>query len=68
MVLPFSRLGVCAPSALAAFASMQQRMMGAAAPVRELGDWFAEHLKRTVCTIVIDDLHYAAADADTVNS
>ena len=55
-----------APSALAAFPSMQQRLMGATDAVRELGDWFAEHLKRTVCTIVIDDLHYAAADANTV--
>jgi LuxR family maltose regulon positive regulatory protein len=51
-----------APTALAAFPAMQQRVMSAADPVRELGDWFAEHLKRTVCTIVIDDLHYAASD------
>jgi len=45
---------------------MQQRLMSADDPVRELGSWFAEHLKRTVCTIVIDDLHHAAADDDTV--
>jgi LuxR family transcriptional regulator, maltose regulon positive regulatory protein len=51
---------------LAAFPAMQQRIMGVAEPVRELGDWFAEHLKRTVCTIVIDDVHYAAADPSTV--
>jgi LuxR family maltose regulon positive regulatory protein len=55
-----------APTALAAFPTMQQRLMGVADPVRELGDWFAEHLKRTVCTIVVDDLHYAAADPSTV--
>ncbi len=55
-----------APTALAAFPAMQQRIMGLADPVRELGDWFAEHLKRTVCTIVIDDLHYAAADPNAV--
>ncbi|HEV3086977.1 MAG TPA: LuxR C-terminal-related transcriptional regulator [Candidatus Elarobacter sp.] len=55
-----------APSALAAFPAMQQRVMAVPDPVREIGDWFAEHLKRTVCTIVIDDLHYAAADQDTV--
>jgi ATP/maltotriose-dependent transcriptional regulator MalT len=55
-----------APTALAAFPAMQQRIMGLADPVRELGDWFAEHLKRTVCTIVIDDLHYAASDPSTV--
>ena len=51
-----------APSAIAAFPAMQQRIMGATDPVRELASWFAEHLKRTVCTIVIDDLHHAAAD------
>jgi len=50
----------------AAFPAMQQRLMGVADPVPELGDWFGEHLKRTVCTIVIDDLHYAAADPDAV--
>jgi ATP/maltotriose-dependent transcriptional regulator MalT len=55
-----------APTALAAFPAMQQRIMGLEHPVRELGDWFAEHLKRTVCTIVIDDLHHAASDPNTV--
>lgn len=55
-----------APSALAAFPAMQQRVMAVDEPVRELGDWFAEHLKRTVCTIVIDDLHYAAADPNAI--
>ena len=55
-----------APTALAAFPAMQQRIMGLEDPVRELGDWFAEHLKRTVCTIVIDDLHHAASDPQTV--
>jgi len=55
-----------APSAIAAFPAMQQRVMGAADPVRELASWFAEHLKRTVCTIVIDDLHYAAVDRDVI--
>jgi LuxR family maltose regulon positive regulatory protein len=56
-----------APSAIAAFPAMQQRIMGTTTdPVRELASWFAEHLKRTVCTIVIDDLHFAAADPDVV--
>ena len=55
-----------AETAAAAFPTMQQRLMAVADPVRELGDWFAEHLKRTVCTIVVDDLHYAAADPDAV--
>ena len=59
-------LETIAPSALAAFPAMQQRVMGAADPGRELADWFSEHLKRTVCTIVIDDLHNAAADPDAV--
>ena len=59
-------LEAVAPTALAAFPAMQQRIMGLADPVRELGDWFAEHLKRTVCTVVIDDLHHAAADPNTV--
>lgn len=55
-----------AETAAAAFPTMQQRLMSVADPVRELGDWFGEHLKRTVCTIVIDDLHYAASDPDAV--
>lgn len=55
-----------APSAIASFPAMQQRIMGAAEPVRELATWFAEHLKHTACTIVIDDFHAAAADAEVV--
>ena len=55
-----------AETAAAAFPMMQQRLMGVPDPVRELGDWFGEHLKRTVCTIVIDDFHYAATDPDAV--
>ncbi len=37
-----------APSARAAFPAMQQRVMAAADPLRELADWFAEHLRRVV--------------------
>ena len=59
-------LAPVAPTALAAYPAMQQRVMGLTDPVRELGDWFAEHLKRTVCTIVIDDLHYAASAPGTI--
>ncbi|HEY4439253.1 MAG TPA: LuxR C-terminal-related transcriptional regulator [Candidatus Elarobacter sp.] len=55
-----------APSALAAYPAAQERVMQAAAPVRELADWLGEHLKRTVCTIVIDDFHNAAVDPDCV--
>jgi ATP/maltotriose-dependent transcriptional regulator MalT len=51
-----------APSALAAFPAMQERVLAAQEPVLQLSDWFVEHLKRCECTIVIDDLHYAAAD------
>jgi DNA-binding CsgD family transcriptional regulator/tetratricopeptide (TPR) repeat protein len=54
------------PSALAAYPAAQQRVMQAADPVRELADWLGEHLKRTVCTVVIDDFHNAAADPDSV--
>ena len=59
-------LAPVAPSALAAFAAMPQRIMSAADPVRDVADWLSEHLKGTACTIVIDDLHYAAADANAV--
>ncbi|MEA2663339.1 MAG: serine/threonine-protein kinase PknK [Candidatus Eremiobacteraeota bacterium] len=55
-----------APSAKAAFPAMQQRVMAAADPLHELGDWFAEHLKRVVGTIVVDDFHYAATDPAAV--
>lgn len=55
-----------APSAKASFPAMQQRVMAAADPLRELGDWFAEHLKRVVGTIVVDDFHYAATDPAAV--
>ena len=55
-----------APGLTAAFPALQQRVMNAPDGVREVGKWFAEHLKRTVCTIVIDDLHHAAADPHVV--
>lgn len=55
-----------APAALASFPSMEQRAFAAEDPVREFSDWFAEHLKRTVCTVVIDDLHHAAVDPRAV--
>jgi LuxR family maltose regulon positive regulatory protein len=55
-----------APTALAAFASMQERVLAADEPVRQLSDWFVEHLKSVECTIVIDDLHYAATDPASI--
>ncbi len=54
------------PGALAAYPAAQLRVMASLDPVRELADWLAEHLRRTVCTIVIDDLHNAAVDSDSV--
>jgi LuxR family transcriptional regulator, maltose regulon positive regulatory protein len=59
-------LAALAPSAIAAFPAMQARILSASDPVREVADWLAEHLKRIVCTIVVDDLHYAANDTNTI--
>jgi ATP/maltotriose-dependent transcriptional regulator MalT len=59
-------LGDIAPAARAAFAEMQGRVLGSADAERQVAGWFAEHLRRTVCSIVIDDLHFAAADAAAV--
>ncbi len=55
-----------APSALAAFPEMQERVRASDEPVSQLSDWFAEHLKHSTCTIVLDDLHYAAADPASI--
>ncbi|HKU68425.1 MAG TPA: LuxR C-terminal-related transcriptional regulator, partial [Candidatus Baltobacteraceae bacterium] len=55
-----------APSALASFPSMQERVLAAEEPVRALSDWFAEHLSGTSCTLVVDDLHYAATDPASI--
>jgi LuxR family maltose regulon positive regulatory protein len=56
-------LAPVAPGPLAAFPEMRERVLAAQEPVRQLSDWFAEHLKRTICTIAIDDLHYASEAA-----
>ncbi|HZZ64810.1 MAG TPA: LuxR C-terminal-related transcriptional regulator [Candidatus Baltobacteraceae bacterium] len=55
-----------APSALAAFPAMQERVLAADEPVLQLSDWFLEHLKQCTCTVVIDDLHYAAPDPASI--
>jgi LuxR family maltose regulon positive regulatory protein len=55
-----------APSAIASFPAMQERIMAADEPVRRLSDWFAEHLRKAVGTVVIDDLHYAATDPASI--
>ncbi|HEY5257413.1 MAG TPA: AAA family ATPase, partial [Candidatus Baltobacteraceae bacterium] len=55
-------LTALAPSAAATYPSLGVRIMAADDPVRECSDWLAEHLKRTVGTIVVDDVHHAAVD------
>lgn len=54
------------PAARAAFPEMQSRVLGSADAQRQVADWFAEHLRRTVGSIVIDDLHFAAVDRSAV--
>ena len=56
-------LGSVAPAALSAYPAAQQRVLASDDPVRELADWLVEHLRRVVCTVVVDDLHYAHPDA-----
>ncbi len=53
-------LAEIAPDALATFPAMQERVLSEPEPVAALADWFDEHLRRIVATIVIDDLHHAA--------
>ncbi|MBV8636551.1 MAG: AAA family ATPase [Candidatus Eremiobacteraeota bacterium] len=55
-----------APSAASAFPQIQSRILQAPSPVLTLTEWFGEHLRRVVATIVIDDLHHAAVDARVV--
>lgn len=55
-----------APGALAAFPSMQERVLAMDEPVRQLSDWFVEHLHDVECTVFIDDLHYAATDPASI--
>lgn len=52
-------LATVTPSIAAAFPEMQQRIMETGEPIERLCEWFVEHLKRTGCTIVVDDLHFA---------
>ncbi|MBV8117133.1 MAG: helix-turn-helix domain-containing protein [Candidatus Eremiobacteraeota bacterium] len=56
-----------APSAASSFASMQSRIARDDSPVADLADWFTEHLRRVVATVVIDDLHHAAVDPRVVD-
>ena len=59
-------LAAVAPGLSASLPSIQETIAAHAEPHHELADWFAEHIKRVVCSIVIDDLHYAARDPHTV--
>ncbi|MBV8490615.1 MAG: AAA family ATPase [Candidatus Eremiobacteraeota bacterium] len=54
-----SALEPVAPSASAAFSALQERVMGSTQAPKDMCAWFAEHLRRVVCTIVVDDLHFA---------
>ncbi|MBV8489753.1 MAG: hypothetical protein JO199_04410 [Candidatus Eremiobacteraeota bacterium] len=54
------------PSAAASFAALQDRLLGAEDAPRLVCDWFAEHFRRTIGTIAIDDLHFAASDPDSM--
>jgi ATP/maltotriose-dependent transcriptional regulator MalT len=70
-LLGFSRhfcdaVAAVAPSAAASFASLQEKLLSADDPSRLVCDWFAEHLKRTIGTIVVDDLHFAAIDPASI--
>ncbi len=56
-----------APSAAASFSSLQERLLGASDAPRLAFDWFAEHFKRTIGTIVVDDLHFASADQQSID-
>jgi LuxR family maltose regulon positive regulatory protein len=55
-----------APSIAASFPALQENVLSATAAPGLVSDWFAEHFKRTTATIAIDDLHFAAADPDSI--
>jgi LuxR family maltose regulon positive regulatory protein len=59
-------LAPLAPDLLTAFPATEERVRAADDPVRELTEWFGEHLKRAVGTVLIDDLHHAAGDPRAV--
>jgi DNA-binding CsgD family transcriptional regulator len=55
-----------APGIAAAFPAMQERMLSARDAPHLVCDWFAEHFKDANATIVVDDLHFAAADPGSI--
>jgi len=56
-----------APTALRAFPSLQQRILETTDPASEAAQWFAEHLRKSIATIAIDDLHFAAVDPASIH-
>jgi len=58
--------GSIVPDVAATWPAMQQRVSNSRSPVAEIGEWFAEHLRRVVATVVVDDLHHAAVDPNVV--
>ncbi len=59
-------LAPIAPGITASFPAMQERALSASDAPGLTCDWFVEHLKRTSATIVVDDLHFAAEDPDSI--
>jgi LuxR family maltose regulon positive regulatory protein len=55
-------LGSVAPSIEAAYPAAHERLLSSPDPVRDLTNWFDAHLRKIVCTIVVDDLHHAMTD------
>ena len=53
-----------APGAPSAFIALRRQAGGDLSPA-DLALWFNEYLRRAVCTIVIDDLHFASGDPRT---
>lgn len=58
-----SALEPVAPTVVASLPQIQERILAAADPAREVTDWFAEHLNGAACTVVVDDLHFASPQA-----
>ena len=59
-------LAAIVPGALATFPALQARALGAPDAPRVVADWLHEHLRRSVMTIVLDDLHHASGDEATL--
>ena len=55
-------LGTVAASIESSYPAAHERLLSSADPVRDLVDWFDAHLRRVVCTVVIDDVHHAMGD------